>query len=372
MQFFKEYNFKVKNTPVIAGVFLFVLVFTLVVPTFKAQALTANPKVELNGDPGTNVTSSIKLTNEERQSRTYYVAFENFNAQDETGTPSFTTRKEGLSTWIKSQETITLGPGETAELPLEISIPQDAEPGGHFAGAFFSIEPPQLEQDKGKIAIGTRLGSLILLRVNGEFVQNATILEFGTTGKKKVFTQIPIQFYYRFQNTGDDHQKPLGDIQINNTFGRNIKLLSANTVDGSVLPKSIRRFTSVWTQQGGGLKQEPVVDIVMPPKMPFWPTVKEQWNNFAFGRYTAKLKVVYGTKELKSTNSEFVFYIIPWQLLSIVVPSGLVLLVALRFGIKRYNRYIIAKARSGNSNSTTNKANNNIPKNKQKNKKKNR
>lgn len=345
MSFFRKTNFLLSlHTPAIAGVFVFLLVFSLILPLFKAKALTVNPKLELNGDPGTNLRANIKITNEEKQSRTFYLAYENFNSQDESGTPSFTPRREGLATWIKSQETITLGPGATVDMPIEIVIPADAEPGGHFAGAFFSIEPPSITPDKGKIAIGTKLGSLILLRINGDFVQNATILEFNTTGKKRIFTQLPIQFYYRFQNIGDDHQKPLGDIQISNVFGRTIKVLSANTVDGSVLPKSIRRFTSVWTEQGGGLKQEPVIDLTAAPKLPFWQTVKSQWTNFAFGKYTADLKVVYGTKELKSTKSEFTFYIIPWQLLSIVIPSLIVLLILIRFGIKKYNRYIIAKA----------------------------
>jgi hypothetical protein len=333
------------RTPAFAGVFvLFLAGVFLLLPPQHSQALTVNPKLELNSDPGFTLRTAIKVTNEERSSRLFYISYANFNSQDETGTPSFSTRREGLSTWIKSQDTITLGPGETAEVPIEISIPQDAEPGGHFAGAFFSLEPGEQTSDKGRIAIGSRLGSLILLRVSGDFVQNATIVEFNTTGKKRFFTRLPIQFYYRFQNIGDDHQKPLGDIQINNTYGRNVKILSANTVDGSVLPKSIRRFTSVWAEPGGGLKQEPVVDLVEPPQLPFWASVKEQWSNFAFGRYTAKLKVVYGTKELKSANSELVFYIIPWHLLSVAVPIGIVLLIILRFALKRYNRYIIAKA----------------------------
>ena len=345
MNLSKEANLLLRlYTPAIAGVFVAIFVFSAILPLFKANALTVTPKVELNADPGTTLRISIKLTNEERQSRTFYLRYENFNSQDESGTPSFTTRKEGLSTWIKSQDSITLGPGETVDVPVDINVPKEAEPGGHFAAAFFSLEPPEPTPDKGAVAIGTRLGTLILLRVNGDFIQNATILEFNTAGKKKIFTQLPIQFYYRFQNTGDDHQKPLGDIQITNIFGRTIKLLSANTIDGSVLPKSIRRFTSVWTEQGGSLKQEPVVDLVEAPKLPFWPTVKQQWNNFTFGRYTANLKVVYGTKELKSTHSEVTFYIIPWQLLSVAVPTGLVLLILLRFGLKRYNKYIIAKA----------------------------
>lgn len=332
------------RTPAFAGVFVVILLFGLFVPLFSTEALTVTPKVELNADPGATLKTTFKITNEERQTRTFYLRYENFNSQDETGTPSFSTRQEGLATWIKSPNTITIGPGETIDMPVEINVPKDVEPGGHFAAVFFSTQPPEIGAGEGKVAIGTRLGTLILLRVNGDFLQDATILEFNTTGKKKIFTQLPVQFYFRFQNTGDDHQKPLGDIQIKNIFGRTVKILSANTIDGSVLPKSIRKFVSVWTAQGGGLKQEPVIELPPQQKLDFWSTVVDQWHNFAFGRYTANLKVVYGTKELKSVHNEIVFYIIPWQLLSIAIPSLIVTFIVLVFGIKRYNRYIIAKA----------------------------
>lgn len=336
-------------TPAFAGVFVFFLIAGsfFAVPS-AAQALTVNPRIELNADPGTTLRTILRITNDERQSRIFYLRFENFNSQDETGNPSFTTRQEGLATWIKTQDSITLGPGETVDMPVDIAIPIDAEPGGHFAAIFFLATPPEVEEDLGRLGIAAKLGTLVLLRVNGDFVQNAIILEFNTKDKKKIFTQLPVQFYYRFQNTGDDHQRPIGDIQISNIFGQITKLLAANTIDGSVLPKSIRRFTSVWTEAGGDLKQPPVIDVEEAPPLPYWQTAKEQWHHFIFGRYTANLKVVYGTKELKSDNAELVFYIIPWQLLSIMVPSGIVLLILLRFGVKRYNRYIISRARKAN------------------------
>lgn len=340
------------NTPAQAGVFLVVAVLAVSVGTFlsgwlapSAEALTATPRLELTADPGATVLASIRITNEERRSQVFYSSFENFNSQDESGTPSFSPRREGLAAWMKAPAQIVLGPGQTEDIPLEITIPQDADPGGHFAAVFFSTEPPQTRENEGNVSIGARLGTLVLLRVNGDFDQSATIAEFNTASKQKLFSSLPVQFYYRFQNTGDDHQKPLGDIQITNMLGRTVKLLPANTLDGSVLPKSIRRFTSVWTESGGMQQQEPVTDLPELQDLTFWQTVAAQWKNFNFGRYTATLKLVYGTKELQSVRSQTSFYIIPWQLLSIAVPSGIVLLVLLRFGIKRYNRYIIAKAK---------------------------
>lgn len=309
-----------------------------------SRALTVNPRLELTADPGGTILTDLKVTNEERQSRTFYLRTENFNAEDETGNPSFNLRREGLSTWIKAPLSITLGPGETINLPIEIEVPSTATPGGHYAAIFFLADPPDLANESGAVAISSKLGSLILLRVNGDFVQDANVLEFGTTEKQKFFSQLPVQFYFRFQNTGEDHLKPIGDIQISNLIGQSTKILTANTVEGSVLPKSVRKFTSVWKESGGKLKQEPIIDIPKTDPMPFWDAVNYQARHFTFGRYTAELELAFGTKELKSDRAEYVFYVIPWQLLSVAIPVIIIALYILRLLIKRYNRYIVNKA----------------------------
>jgi hypothetical protein len=311
-----------------------------------AKALTVTPRFEVDADPGQTVTTTLKVINEERQTHTYYLRTQNFNAQDETGNPSFTTRQEDLAIWIKAPLSITLGPGETFDLPIQIVVPPEADPGGHYAAIFFLSEPPSVDDQSGKVALGAKLGSLILLRVNGDFVQNASVLEFGTTGRQWFFDQLPVQFYYRFQNTGDDHQKPIGDILIKNFYGGTAKHLDANPMEGSVLPKSIRRFISSWTERGSDTKQPPVIDLPKTDPMSYWEAVNYQARHFVMGRYKAQLKVAFGSKEFKTDHAEFVFYVIPWQLLSIVIPLLIIILWLLRFFIKRYNRYIITRART--------------------------
>ena len=287
--------------------------------------------------------TDLKINNEERQSRTFYLRAENFNAQDETGNPTFSTRQEGLSTWIQAPLSVTLGPGESINLPIAIDIPANADPGGHYAAIFFLTEPPGSDE-AGSVAISAKLGTLILLRVNGDFVEDANILEFGTTDRQKFFTHLPVQFYYRFQNSGASHVKPVGDIQISNLLGMTSKILVANPQDGSVLPQSIRRFMSVWSENGGEKKQEAVIDLPKGDELKYWDAVNYQARNFLFGRYTSSLKVAFGSDGLQSESSEFVFYVIPWQLLSVVVPALVIVLLVLRLAVKRYNRYIINRA----------------------------
>lgn len=308
----------------------------------SARAATVTPRLELSGDPGETVVDKLKVTNEERQSKTFYTEVQNFESQDESGAPRFTTRGEGLSSWTQIPESITVGPGQTVELPITITIPELADPGGHFAGVFLQTSPP--DGDSGEVALSAKLGTLILLRVNGDFIQGATVLEFATRNRQRIFTSLPVYFYYRFQNTGDDHLKPVGDVLITNTAGRLAKVLPANPVDGSILPKSVRRFEVVWANNSGPLEQGANPEIHSPSGLGFWDAVKYQSKNFAFGKYTATLKVVYGTKELKSEKAKFSFWIIPWQLLVVAGTALTVVIIIGRFGLRRYNRYIISNA----------------------------
>jgi hypothetical protein len=83
--------------------------------------------------------------------------------------------------------------------------------------------------------------------------------------------------------------------------------------------------------------------------MQFWDAVNYQARHFVFGRYTATLKVGFGVKEFKTDRATFVFYVIPWQLLIVIIPALIILLIILRWILKRYNRYIVNSAQRRNS-----------------------
>jgi hypothetical protein len=318
------------------------LVLIVGLPLRQTEALTTTPRLEINANPGETVHDAFRVQNEQRQSLTYFISYANFSSQDESGSPTFSNRAEDLATWITTDQSITIGPGETKDIPVTINIPVNADPGGHYAAIFLQTTPPG-ETTSTQVSISAKLGTLILLRVGGEFLQDADVLEFGTLKRKRVFTSLPITFYYRFQNTGEDHVKPLGDVIVSNTVGRSTKILPANPVDGSVLPKSIRRFETSWVRAGSPINEAVATELPLPPK-DFWGAAKYQWHNFALGKYKAGLSIVYGTKELKSQNASFTFFVIPWQLLVVAIPSGVVLLIILWFLIKWYNRYIVRRA----------------------------
>ncbi len=319
-----------------SGIFLFFFLASY------AQAIVlVPPRLELDGDPGAEISSEIKVTNETNEVKTYYTQVENFESRDESGSPSFTQTKEGLATWVTVEDRFELKPGEQKSVPFKINVPSNAEPGGYFASLFIRNTPPPT--NLGEVSIGARLGSLILLRVNGDIQEGVDILEFGSKVKKYWFTNLPIEFYYRFQNIGTDRVKPTGEIEIKNMLGMNAKILNANRTEGSVLPRSIRRFESSWITGGGG-QEDPALPTPTVNPTGFMDAAKFQFKNFAFGYYTANLNVHFGENN-NSASSTYRFFVIPWQLLTLVIGGLIILTIVLRFIIKRYNRYIINQAK---------------------------
>ncbi len=301
--------------------------------------MTVSPvRVELSGDPGTTVGSSFKVTNEEKEIKTLYTAFENFEALGESGSPSFKVGNEGLASWLNAPKSIEVQPGETKTIDYSVTIPAGTEPGGYFAAIFLGTQPPA--SNPTEVSIGSRIGTLLLFRVNGNIAENGNLLEFSTKNKQVWFNALPINFFYRFQNSGNDRILPKGSITVKNMIGRSTRVLDANPGEGNILPKSIRRFEVWWPLKNS----TDIIPKPQPENQRFFEAVSYQWHNFAFGRYKAVLSLNYGSKD-ETVASHFVIYIFPWQLLLIELLVIIIGFFLLRFILKRYNSWVIQRAR---------------------------
>ncbi len=311
--------------------------FTALLGTSKtAEALTLTPvRLELSGNPGETVTSEITLINDRDQQENFYSSYANFEAQGETGSPNFVDPTEGLGTWIKTDEVVALAAGTSKIVPVTITIPTNTEPGGYFAAVFFGTSNPN-PSDAGTVSIGAKTGVLVLLRVNGEVDENGGILEFGTKDNTRFFTALPVNFYYRFQNTGGDRVKPEGDIEIKHFIGFTRAKVPANIVEGNVLPDQIRRFEATWQSKNGS--------SVLPEKMTFFETIKYQWSNFAFGYYKANISLAYGESE-QITESSVGVWIFPWQLLLTLIVALFIIRFIWRKASRHHRQVLMSEMR---------------------------
>ncbi len=295
------------------SVFIFVFFAFFKIVHASGIGISISPvKMEDIVDPGETITKYITVTNNTNLEKTFYVYLKDFKADGENGAPKLIApgSEKGyyLASWIEiTKDPIRFAPYEEKNIPFKINVPKETGPGGYYGAVYFGTKPPKLDiegEDKGAgMAIGQQTGSLILLQVSGDVVENAVIREFSTD--QEVYgTPFDVKFMIRIQNLGNVHVKPLGTIKITNMFGKEVAKITVNAKGGNVLPNSVRKFYQEWK------------------------------DKYGFGKYRAEIGLSYGTpaskggKGKQSMFSVIGFWIIPWN---IVVPSliGLISLVVL-------------------------------------------
>lgn len=302
----------------------------------NVYALTITPiKLELKADPGMTLKQEITLYNEHDKEETLYVSYANFEAQGETGYPSFSEAKEDIGTWMNAASKVTIAPKSSQIVPLLINVPKDATPGGHFGVVFWGTVPPG--STNNGVSIGAKTGVLVLVSVSGDVSEDGGIISFDTLNKKHYYTSLPVGFSYRFQNNGGDRVKPVGNLVIKNILGITSAKIPGNPVDGNILPGSTRKIETVWQGKDG---INPIEDS---EDSGYFKKVAHEWRNFAFGRYTANLALSYGLKN-QVTTAKVIFWVFPWHLTIFVIVIAIILYYISRKLIRKYNTWVIKKA----------------------------
>lgn len=327
-----DISFEIKKKAFI----LFLVVFSFCVFTKSVYALSISPvRFELKGDRGQILTGEILLTNETNTTETFYSSFANFEAQGESGNPAFVLPKEGLGTWIRMEDSVIVNAHSTKNIPFSIKIPENAEPGGHFAVIFFG---DARKDNKQSVSIGSQIGVLILLSVSGDVKQAGGLTNFNLKNNKHFFNTLPVDFEYKIKNDGGDRIKPEGDIIIRNMVFYPSAKINANIGEGNILPNSTRRFDVSWIKTSD-IKEDLSSNFIFN----YFNKVKYEWKNFAFGLYFAKLSIT-GNIDFGKSKS-VLFFVFPWQLLLFLVFLFFIIFFLGKKILNKYNGYIIEKAR---------------------------
>lgn len=281
-------------------VFIFAVLFVLpVYAQNTGEGLTISPPIsDLSLKPGDVSEQTIRITNPTDKLMEIYPQVQNFRAKGEGGEPDFypasnDESKFSLASWIKfSQSKVALTPEQVAEFKYRITVPIDAEPGGHYGVIFFATEPPKTEANSNQVSVASKIGSLVLVRIPGDINENGKITDFSAN---KFFFKGPVLFTTRIQNSGNIHFKPKGQIIIKNWQGKSIESIEFNGISGNVLPDSTRKFEENW-----------------------------QPSKWTFGYFSANLGLAYGESN-QTLQGKLVFWIIPWW----AIVSLIVVIIAL-------------------------------------------
>jgi hypothetical protein len=293
------------------------------------QALEiAPPVLNLKADPGQTITTKIILRDVSTSKLVVRNQINDFVANDkEDGTPRLLLDDSGeespysLKSWIQPLPEFTLNPKQINELPVKIKVPANAAPGGYYAVVRFTATPPNL--DGTGVSLSASLGTLVLLRINGDAKESMKVEQFTTTKNDKethLFESQPITFLARIKNEGSTHEQPTGAIVMSDMFGNKVAGISVNQTRGNILPGSIRKFEQTIDSSTIG-------------------------NRFLFGRYTADIKLDYGTKGETITASTS-FWVIPYRLVGFSILLIIILIIVGRIAISRYNERLISRSRS--------------------------
>jgi hypothetical protein len=290
----------------------------------------ANSLFQLNLQPGETWTSAITVVNNNDYDMTLYARPVLFGPSGESGKPVFIDPPiapesqhpddSTLAGWVTvPQRGFVIEREQTYKLPVAITVPEDAVPGGHYAAILIGNEAPEGSVEGGTVNVTSSIASLIFLRVAGDVIEDGRIRDFFT--KKSIYQDPEATLSFRFENQGNVHLLPQGNIVIYNMFGKERGFIPINhqrsdgqSHYGSVLPESIRKFTYTWTADAG------IWDI---------------------GRYRAEITINYGKEQKQTALAKTYFYILPIVPLIEILGGIIAVLLFLRWAIRAYIRRAI-------------------------------
>lgn len=296
---------------ILATLFVSILSFQFAMAAFPGEGLTISPPInEPKIKPGQTVENIIRVTNPTSELVEVYPQVMDFRAGGEGGEPSFYisegySNKFSFAKWVTfSTSKIALTPEQVVEFKYTLTIPENAEPGGHYGAVFFVSEPPKDENQGSKVSIGSMVGSLVLLTVPGDTIEKGIVDNFGTD-KGIYFTGNTVKIESRISNVGNVHFKPKGDIVIKSIFGKQVTKLTFNEQSGNVLPDSTRKFENGW---------------------------KYPW--YQVGVYRAELATIYGISE-KPLTQTIKFWILPWWFVVMIVFTLVLIYLLFQYLIRK-------------------------------------
>ncbi len=272
---------------------------TVVKAASEPVTFTITPAItDRHVKPGDTFTLTLRLTNKSNIPQALRAYTKNFAANGLEGGITFgddNITSYTASTWISlDQPSLVLPPDGHQDIAATVTVPKNAEPGGHYASILFEQMIQNLPSETSHVQVAARLTSLLFLTVDGDVIEAGQILG-ATPGSQcsavvcgfkapRFLDKGPVPFSFIFNNTGNVHVRPKATITI---FQNNKQVAKLDLDDRAVLPNSQRLFEAKWDR------------VVLS------------------GHYTAKLHLVYGSKNysLDATTS---FWAFPWQAVLII------------------------------------------------------
>jgi hypothetical protein len=273
-------------------------------------------KSEIEVNPGETVIQEISVTNRISDGRIFSLEIEDIaGSKDGSASVSLTGQNRGpysVRDYLSFPENnFELDLGERARIPVKITVPPDAEPGGYYGSVLVStVQSTGQEADTApRSPIIARVGSLFFVTVKGEMVRDGKVLELSLLNDKWWYEKGPIDFGILMENTGSVHLNPYGEISISNMFGEQVGFVELEP--WFVLPDSLRVREISWDRE------------------------------FLLGRYVVTAKINRGYDDVVDEVSVS-FWVLPWK----IVGGIFLILFIIIFSVRAFFRAFEFKRKS--------------------------
>ncbi len=278
--------------------------------------------------PGESRQLTLTVQNLTSTDATYQAIINDFVAgNNELGQPALILDADkfapshSLKRYIAPVANVDIAAGKTKEVKVTITMPKDVAGGGYYGAVRFT---PAGSAAGKNVTLSASVGSLILVRVPGDIVENVTLVgldvrsgEDASAGSSFFTSNKKLYGVARFKNAGNVHEQPFGKM-ILKKGGKVVQTMEINSEDprGNVLPDSVRRFT------------------VKLDKVGLW------------GSYTLEGNFGYGSNgQLLSGKTSFFVLPLLFIVIGLLLVAGLVwAVVGLPKAIKRYNANVVRRA----------------------------
>jgi len=302
--------------PVAIFLTLFVSLHIFALPASAGVSITVSPTtIDLTLSNSEIAIQEIGVWNTGDETISVHTYAMDFSIDKENSFTFFEPGYESYScaAWLSMEETeFNLAAGESKNVIVTISVPQELEPGGHYAALFFEMVPPEA-QSGVSVAVAGRIPSLFYITIPGvtgaDIITNA---EIASLLLPSVVEKGSIEVGVTVRNTGNVHLPIAAKAYFTDFRGREVGELDLGQV--IILPNSERVIKATW--EGA----------------PFIGKVK---TSIVIGYFDQN-------GELVNKAATGNFQVIPWKLILIAVFS-LVFLIVLMWMIRKKFRLRIER-----------------------------
>jgi len=229
---------------------------TLVIMGGKAAAATSTPsgitvspafqKVSIPQDASEQPVS-FTITNDKSVPQVISLSVADFNTLNETGglffvgsNPTDLQKKYGLANWVSLPiKDLTLQPNQTTKVNASVLNLPTLQAGGHYGALMISLSTNNSATSSNKVGLHPIASSLLFVtKLEGATYQ----LSLSGVNYKHSKFSLPSSIELRFQNLGNTHLIPRGDVTIADNKNHLVARGIINENSGLILPVNYRIF----------------------------------------------------------------------------------------------------------------------------------